>query len=51
MSRVINWGYVLGWAGAILSLATSIGYALQRDWRHALYFLFAFGIGVTIIWR
>jgi hypothetical protein len=51
MSHGINWGYTFGWAGALLALATSIGYAFQRDWRQCIYFLFAFGITVTVIWR
>ena len=47
----VNWGVVGGWAGALLSLGSAIGYAFQRDWRHALYFAFAFAITVVVIWR
>jgi hypothetical protein len=51
MFHGINWGVVGAWAGALLALGTSIGYAFQRDWRHSLYFFFAFCITVVVIWR
>jgi hypothetical protein len=47
----INWGQVIAWAGALLSLGAAIGYAVAKDWRHALYFFFAFCITVCVIWR
>ena len=47
----VNWGQLGAWAGAFLSLFSAIGYAFQRDWRHALYFAFAFGITVVVIWK
>lgn len=47
----VNWGVVGGWAGAVLSLISAIGYAYAKDWRHALYFFFAFCITVCVIWR
>lgn len=46
-----NWGEIGGWAGAILALASAVGYAFAHDLRRALYYLFAFGIGVVVIWR
>lgn len=51
MFHGINWGVVGGWAGALLSLASAVGYAFQRDWRNALYFGFACAITVVVIWR
>ena len=50
MTRV-NWGEVSAWAGAALCLASAIGYAAAHDLRRALYYLFAFAITVTVIWR
>jgi hypothetical protein len=47
----LNWGEAGAWANAALSLASAVGYTLVHDWRRALYFLFAFAITVTIIWK
>lgn len=47
----MNYGTVGGWAGAVLALATSVGYLFHKDYRQALYFFFAFCITLTIIWR
>lgn len=47
----MNWGTVIAWGGAFWSLAAAVGYAFAKDWRHALYFLFAFCITVVVIWR
>lgn len=51
MSRVINYGEVGGWAGALLALASAIGYAFAHDMRRSLYYFFAFCIGVVVVWR
>lgn len=47
----VNWGFVGGWAGALLALGTSFGYLAMKDYRKALYFFFAFCINLTIVWR
>jgi hypothetical protein len=47
----VNWGNVVAWAGAFLSLGSAIGYAFAKDYRRALYFAFAFAITITVIWR
>lgn len=47
----INWGVVIGWSGVIQSAGAAIGYAFARDYRHALYFLFAACITLVVIWR
>ncbi len=47
----MNWGNVIAWAGALLSLGSAVGYAFAHNWQKALYFLFAFCITVTVIWK
>lgn len=47
----VNWGVLSSWAGAWLSLASAIGYFFAKDYRRALYFAFAFGITVVVIWK
>lgn len=47
----VNWGVVIGWSGVIQSAGAAIGYAFAKDFRHALYFAFAAGITVCVIWR
>lgn len=47
----MNWGNVGAWTGAVLSLVSAVGYFLAGDTRRALYFLFAFLITATVIWR
>ena len=47
----INWGDAGAWAGAILALASAIGYAIAHDWRRALYFFFAACITLVVIWK
>jgi len=47
----VNWGQISGWAGALLSLASAIGYAYAHDWRRALYFFFAFCITATVVYQ
>jgi hypothetical protein len=51
MSLHLNWGQVGAWAGAFLSLGSAVGYTAAHDYRKALYFAFAFGITVVVIWR
>ena len=47
----LNWGQIIAWAGALLSLGAAIGYAFAKDWRHALYFLFAGCITIVVIYK
>ena len=47
----MNWGQVIAWAGALLSLGASVGYFVAKDYRKALYFFFAFCITVTVIYK
>lgn len=47
----MNYGNVIAWVGAALSLGASIGYFAAKDYRNALYFLFAFCITATVIWK
>jgi hypothetical protein len=49
--QTVNWGVVLGWAGVVQCTLACIGYALAKDMRHALYYLFAAAITVCVIWR
>jgi hypothetical protein len=51
MNLHLNYGQLGAWAGAFLSLGSAIGYLAARDYRRALYFLFAFCITVCVIWR
>jgi hypothetical protein len=51
MLHGVNWGNVGAWAGAFLSLGSAVGYLIAKDYRRALYFLFAFGITLVVIWR
>lgn len=46
----MNFGRFFGWIIVALSLAASAGYAAQRDWRQAAYFLFAALINVSVIY-
>jgi hypothetical protein len=46
----MNWGTIIGWTGALQCIGAAIGYACVRDWRRSLYYIFAFGITVDIIW-
>ena len=48
---MINWGQIVAWAGAFLSLGAAIGYTFAKDWRHALYFLFAAAITIVVIYK
>jgi hypothetical protein len=45
-----NWGTIIGWAGAAQCIAAAIGYALAKDVRRSLYYVFACAITVVIIW-
>jgi len=46
----MNWGTIIGWAGALLSLGSSIGYFCAKDYRRGFYFMFAFLITATVCW-
>jgi len=46
----MNWGFYIGCFSVLQCAACSVGYAAARDWRHALYFLFAAAITATVIW-
>lgn len=45
-----NWGLIIGWFGVVQCIACSVGFAFARDWRRALYYLFACAITLTVIW-
>lgn len=47
----MNIGQISAWAGALLSLASAVGYLCAKDYRRALYFLFVFAITVTVIYK
>lgn len=47
----VNWGNVIGWMGVVQCVGAAIGYAFAKDIRHALYYVFAAAITVTVIWR
>lgn len=34
-----------------LTALTAIGYGVQGDTRRCLYFVFAFGINLTVVWK
>jgi hypothetical protein len=51
MLHDINWGNVIAWSGVIQSTGAAIGYAFAKDYRHALYFLFAAAITLVVIWK
>ncbi len=46
----MNWGFYIGVFSVFQSVACAVGYAVVRDWRHALYFAFAAAITCTVIW-
>lgn len=46
----MNWGSIVGWTGAFLSLGSSIGYFYVKDYRRGFYFLFGFAITICIVW-
>lgn len=47
----MNWGQVIAWAGALLSLGSAVGYFVAKDYRKSMYFLFALCITVTVIYK
>lgn len=44
-----NLGQISGWTMTFMCIVTAFGYALARDWRRALYFLFAAAINATVV--
>jgi hypothetical protein len=46
----MNYGKVLAYTQVVLSIFASVGYALARDDRRALYWLFAAGIALCVTW-
>jgi hypothetical protein len=47
----LNWGQIVAVLGILLSVGVAIGYAVAKDWRHALYFAFAAAITICVIWK
>jgi hypothetical protein len=47
----MNWGQLGAWAGALLSLSSSIGYLFAGDIRRTLYFFFGFCITAVVAWK
>jgi hypothetical protein len=46
----MNWGLILATTQTILSLGAAIGYIVQRDWKHGVYWLCAAGITAIVTW-
>jgi len=44
-----NWAGYVAVASLVLSLAQSMAYVVQQDYRRALYFFFAFCITATVV--
>jgi hypothetical protein len=39
-----------GWSNFCICFLASVSYALEKDWRRAIYWLLAAGIAATITW-
>lgn len=45
-----NWGLILASVQTAISFLAAVGYTLQKDWKHAIYWLCAFGITAVVTW-
>lgn len=46
----MNWPLLFIKTMLVLDAGAVVSYAWQRDWHHALYWLFAAGITVVVTW-
>jgi hypothetical protein len=46
----MNWGRTIGLVMSALCVASAIGYAAVKDWRHTIYFVLAAGINLVTVW-
>lgn len=49
-AMIKNMGEVFAGIQVVLAAVAAVGYALARDWKHALYWALAGGITAVVTW-